>query len=782
MAHRRSRMRRLALAGAASMSAVAVGLTPIAANAASSETYFVGFPDWLPIGEGSVLPSDAVAINNAIVAAKDKNPLIGWGTGGADLRPVWVRWVDGVPEYTVPEVGQTGSHTETYQDVNPLYQPAYDTAYNAAYAAHFAAETVKALSWNCGRSCAENKARPIAQQKATQDAQNAVKDIPKMIDISITVPEYGIVEDGYWTTVTAGQWVTGTDIDDLPTAGQLAYAAYVLQNGDMSALAPLLNWTAYLSNVNLIAYGDGAIAAGQAYQAFIDSVNGQTHEGYDPYTVGGALTGPRKIVFVDAQGQVTLITVQETNDPTDLPDIVYPGSGQPPAYESAQGGGVLDMTVLSLVLLRNPGRANGGLYARFAPIYQELTGVNPVSPDRQDVLPEGVDPALLTNLLKGDTSNLSLDELGNLQAVLENADGKPIVVTLKADVGWQYDLLSDAPANANPIAWANSVASALMLTNLLTGVDLDDLGDGGHVGPDGTIYYTIPVNQLPLLAPLRLPAQLLGTLQNQDPNSINTPIADALEPMLKILVNSAYTDVVRNEDGTWTRTLDQAGVPTLFGTPTLTREQAAYLAGDLITALGRGVGTELNEVLPVAAAELAKALNIELTAVQKEELNQALAAVGTSITERAKEIGDGVTKYVREIDAQLPALPPPPTQAQIADVQKQVGKALVEARDAAHELRDRLEDPRALLPSFDDSGVKPGAAEKAKLKESLQKVRAELKKAGDEAKKRAEQAGDDAKKRVEKAGAKVKAAVDKAGEKVRKALTPPKKAPQNDTE
>ena len=54
-----------------------------------------------------------------------------------------------------------------------------------------------------------------------------------------------------------------------------------------------LNWTAYLSNVNLIAYGDGAIAAGQAYQAFIDSAKGNTHEGYDPFTVGAPQTGPQ---------------------------------------------------------------------------------------------------------------------------------------------------------------------------------------------------------------------------------------------------------------------------------------------------------------------------------------------------------------------------------------------------------------------------------------------------------------------------------------------------------
>ena len=115
--------------GAVSATAVAVGLTPAMANAASSQTYFIGFPDWLPIGEGSTLPSDPVAINNAIVAAKDTNPLIAWGLGAVNLQPVWVKYVDGVPVYTVPKFGQTGSHTET----NPLYQPAYNAAYDVAY-------------------------------------------------------------------------------------------------------------------------------------------------------------------------------------------------------------------------------------------------------------------------------------------------------------------------------------------------------------------------------------------------------------------------------------------------------------------------------------------------------------------------------------------------------------------------------------------------------------------------------------------------------------------------
>jgi hypothetical protein len=71
------------------------------ANAASSQTYFIGFPSWLPIGAGSTLPSDPNAISAAIIAAKDRNPLIGWGTGGVNLQPVWVNWLAGA-SYTLP--------------------------------------------------------------------------------------------------------------------------------------------------------------------------------------------------------------------------------------------------------------------------------------------------------------------------------------------------------------------------------------------------------------------------------------------------------------------------------------------------------------------------------------------------------------------------------------------------------------------------------------------------------------------------------------------------------
>jgi hypothetical protein len=774
----RSKAKKLALMAAIPATAVAVGLTPTLANAASTQTYYVGFPDWLGIGAGATLPSDPVAINNAIVAAKDGKPLVAWGLGDVDLRPVWLNWYNPVnpldptdPDqdqyYTTPEIGQTGTQTVTVNEPNPLYQPAYDAAYDAGYEvgraeylANVYQDTYDAvyaqvrdqkyqeyITQNCRRplcnptnppsfvkQLAEAAAAVAAAAAAVDAAQAAgntpeaaaaadaagqasglaaalaaVTNIPQTIEFSQEIPIFGVVRDGYWTTTTSGQWVASPgDVAALPTAGQLAYLAYAVEHGDLSALAPLLNWTAYLTNVNLIAYGDGAIATGVAYQAFIDSVKGNTQAGYNPFALGDPQTGPRKIRITFGDGVATITQTDTTNNPLEVPlpdDLEFPDAPQV-GWESVQDGGVIDMTLLSLVLARNPGRANGGLYARFAPIYEELTGVNPVTPDRQDVLPEGFDPDVITKLLTGNAGDITIDELGNLQAVMESVDGKPIVVTLKADVGWEYDLMSDAPVTANPFAWANSIASAVFLNNLLTGVDFENLGEGGYVGPDGTIYYTLTVDDLPLLAPLRLPAQLLGLATgNLD---INTPLADALEPALRILVDIGYNDVVRNPDGTYTRTLDKFGENALFGSQTLTREQMALVPGDLIAALGAGFGDELSDVLIRGKDQLTHRLKITLTAEQDAALEQALSAPGGLIKTAGRAVGDRVSQVVSAVEAELPEERPAPTQQELAERQHQVGETLAKvaqqirtADDGADEAGQPQESQQALSASTD---------------------------------------------------------------------------------
>ena len=636
--HRKKQAKRAAIAGAAVATAVSVAMAPGSAQAetppaptpspglpVTSKTYFIGFPDWLPIpdaGDGSLigtLDADPMAINNAMVEAHNNtNPLIGWGTGGVDLKPVWVQWYSPALPAPFPAPTTPGAnadqyltspppvydHTETGPVPNPAYTKAFGDAYAAAQKAKYDSEYKKYKALGFSDSLADITAKGSSSDAITSNktaytkaGNAAVVNIPATVIESHDVYTY---PPGYWTTTTHGAWVAPQDVLD-PTTGLSipGLANFTSQNSSTVAAAllaantaPLLNWTAYITNVNLIGYGMGALAAGQAYQAYINSAEGKENpEGYEDYILGTPLTGPREIA-ISSTFHNPDPNVNPTS-PTIPGSVQYPDKGTGPTGDDivvVKGPGLVDVTLLTLILIRNPGTPNGGLVARFAPIYKDLTGLEGVTPGVQNV-------------------NGDLKDLGDLQGAADKLDGKPVVITaLKANVGWEYDLLSDAPANANPIAWANSAASAVFLTNLLTGLDVKNLGSGGYTAPDGTIYYTLAVNDLPLLAPLRAPAQVLGLLTgNLDPN---TPVADAIEPFLKILVNTSYTDAVRNEDGTWTRSLNEFDVPTLFGTQTLTRQQQAQVAGDLIAALGSGFGDESSQVLVDALKQVETALKL----------------------------------------------------------------------------------------------------------------------------------------------------------------------------
>ncbi|CAJ1510142.1 PE-PPE domain-containing protein [[Mycobacterium] burgundiense] len=756
----RARRRRIAgtktkkavLVGAAVATAVSVGLAPPIANAVASETYVIGLPSWLPadlVGGVPTLPSDPKAINNAVVGVKDNNPLIAWGATPVNAAaPAWQTW------YNPSTMSFGYSRTGTGLFGIPLFS-------------------------------------------------------------------------GGWTTTTWGQWVSPTD---LTSADPLAIVAYVAGGGDLAqALAPLVNWTAYLQNVNLIAYGDGAIAAGQAYQALVDNFKGQTPEGYDPVTVGDPLTGPRQIVIVGANDPTGRTTQSQTfSNIIELATAAYalniPGIGHqvPMPNPTAQPdlevtpGGVIDATLLSLILLRNPGRPGGGLYSQFAPIYQEITGTNPVTPDRQDVLPDGVDPELVAKLLRGEPiDDISLE---TLIAALENADGQPILITIKADATWEYDLLSDAPLTANPVAWANSAASSLLVFNLLGG--LLELGSGAvdpadppigvktYVAPDGTIYATLTQSQLPLLAPFRLPAQLFGLVTGED---INTPGADAIEPLLKVLTNIAYADVVRNVDPvtgeiTYDRTHLEHHVQTLFGTQTLDRETALYLPGDLISVLGKGVGDEMTDVLERTLVRVVELLNeIGIEAEVAPEVAQLLRVPGDAITTVSRDVGDGVSQALAAIGPHLPESPFDRSQEALAQRQRAVGKvvapviqtagqigagvtAAVEGAGAA--IQGPVPDegaPLALTAADDEPNA--GVAKTAKrsifgggeLREGVSELRAKVKADATERRAATKKAVSNVRAGVKQAGDNIKKSVKDTTEKLKKAVTPKPKAEKKST-
>lgn len=861
--HRHSKVTKAAVAGTAIAAAVGMGFTPTIANAVSSNTYFIGFPDWLPIGDGNTLDSNPNTVYQAILDAKDKDPLAGWGTGGVDLNPVWVQWYNpnlgglslgdiNLGDLSPAELAELVSHIDLGEATNPnndqyytprqwgqtgtkdvlVDNPAYQEAFEAALAqvmqedrdAILAADKIditlsytvpqpswwtekkKILfveyslegifgSWASQKIGGQSLGQPIS---TTVTIDNPFKGDPAKLDqfletgeyegsypvvvdpaqalglnrpsfipastwnswfkpinigdvdysfdrtkfglpgaswderaedivdptipkqVPQTQPVFGWIPGG-WTTNTFGQWVSPTnditglqDLDlgallngnfDLGALSGLTTRdlAYYL-SGDLGFLAPVLNWTTYLQNINLIAYGDGAITTGEAYRRYLEAIkNGEIKAG-EPQTDGRYL-----VITTDEDGNPVVKVVNHTTgdggideiitsyplpDDLEFPNMpVDPVTGQPlyPSYTEVPGG-VIDVTLMTMALLRNPGRPNGGLYARFAPIYQELTGINPVSPERTDVL-YGLPPDTITKLVNGDVSGVELGDLGDLLVVLNDADGKPMVITIKADATWEYDLLSDAPVNANPLAWANSVMSSMLVLtygNELLGMATGETGSGvgmvAYTVPTGeydagSFYATLTTDSLPLLAPIRLVAGLLGTATGED---VNTPVADALEPVLKLLVNTSYTDVVRNADGTWTRTLDQMHVPTLFGTQTLTREQSALLAGDIIAELGKGVGAEYTDVVQRVTARVVKFLednDIQVPTEVKEAAAKLATEPGKAIQRVSRQIGDDVSKVLGGIEAKLPEAPAAPTQQQLAAGQSEVGKVARAVKD-----------------------------------------------------------------------------------------------------
>lgn len=281
----------------------------------------------------------------------------------------------------------------------------------------------------------------------------------------------------------------------------------------------------------LMAVGTGVPAAIQAYQAMLSSANGNTLPGYD------ALVAAGKVNSITGKPCTSGLTCVQGTNVTNLP----------------------------IALIRNPETPNGGLYARFAPIFN-LFGSNPVSP----------------NASSGSSTGIRLNG-----AIINIALG--------------YDALSDFPETLNPFALANSVMASALPTYLLSGgtikgTDTDTMIENLvgllTLGTPRTSYSTFAPNDLPLLEPLRLPSRILNEVfkQAKIPITLGTPLADAVQPALEILVNIGYTDVqTPSEGGTYNRTYDQSAqhVPFL-SQATLTPQEWAAVPGDVVKALFNG--------------------------------------------------------------------------------------------------------------------------------------------------------------------------------------------------
>lgn len=267
----------------------------------------------------------------------------------------------------------------------------------------------------------------------------------------------------------------------------------------------------------------------KAYEALLASAGGQTPSGYTPLTPAGRVNS-----LTGASCSSGLLCVQGTN-----------------------------VTNLAALFINDPGTPNGGLYTRFGSILN-LFGINPLTPGGQSASSTGIRVNAAT-----------------------------------VGVGWGYSLMSDFPETINPFSLVNSLLATVLPTNLLGGVSLGgasttdiatSLGLLATVGATSTTYSTLVPNDLPLLEPLRLPSRIinlvLGALGVKA--RLGTPLANALQPALSILVNLGYTDVVLpSQGGTYNRSYTDQGTYTQFMSQgIITPKQWLFqVPGDVIRAL-----------------------------------------------------------------------------------------------------------------------------------------------------------------------------------------------------
>ena len=262
-------------------------------------------------------------------------------------------------------------------------------------------------------------------------------------------------------------------------------------------------------------------------------------------------------------------------------------------------GSGTNITNLAVLQVNNPGTPNGGLFARFQPLL-DVFGVDGVSAGGQSASSAGI-------ALNAATVGLALG----------------------------YNAMSDFPETINPFSLVNSLLATVLPTNLIGGASLKGTDDTTVIarlaalaaaGTVSTTYGTLVPDDLALLEPLRLPVRLINLISSAlgFPLNLPTPIADALQPAAKILVNIGYPDVIAPDeldtcaekcddpDPTTHKTYAQLGYSAYdrsyldSGTYTpfmsvrpLTGQEWLQVPGDVLGAL---VGGFVNMFNPVAAA------------------------------------------------------------------------------------------------------------------------------------------------------------------------------------
>lgn len=436
-------------------------------------------------------------------------------------------------------------------------------------------------------------------------------------------------------------------------------------------------------------------------------------------------------------------------------------------------------TILPMILIDNPGRANGGILARAYPLFG-LLGIDTVTPDTQ-VQSSG------TSVVSG------IPIVGDIP-LFGLTPGGANLIPIKIDATAEYLPLSDFAAWPNPFTMANNVAAGLFPTYILRNQSLDTLGtvlvdqvvsqlgaditdyldnpgDDPQLGPKLNIYITIPANSLPLLEPTYLAYDVVNLLTGAN---LNNPIGTALSPVLTSLVNLGYTDVSYNPTtGIYERSLDEADVPTAFGTlpADVDWEQVpGHLVNNLVTGIQKAISDGLVSQTPVS-----------------NPIKTLLGLLG---------VGNSATGSVLD----LSALPDVGTQALTktrfepqAITQTNVGTETVNLRsvadapagdDNAEKLTTVADDARRELDKSVEAAGERTKASAAKARERTAKAvtdaQGRVNKLAEDGRKQIRSAADGLQRSAEKAVGDVKDGVKKAGESVKPAKKAEKKVEKND--
>lgn len=166
---------------------------------------------------------------------------------------------------------------------------------------------------------------------------------------------------------------------------------------------------------------------------------------------------------------------------------------------------LLGVNNYTYALVRNGGRANGGLISRFDWLYS-MTGVSSVS---GNVHPES-------------------------DCLFDTCRYLPV----KVDIAVGYDSIDDFPVAPTAVSVLNSFMQSFFLTNLL--------GERENVkfqAPNNNYYLTIVPKDSALLEPIRIWGRPLSMAGIPDPFDT---VADIFEPAADILINIGYGDVDLN--------------------------------------------------------------------------------------------------------------------------------------------------------------------------------------------------------------------------------------------